>query len=72
MELKIDSFDELIDFIGSNDLTNNQLNSIIFNTLNVISIKEIGENYPKKALMKDLEIFWSEYSQEECRPLFIY
>ena len=71
MELKIDSFDELLEFISNNDLTNNQLNSVIFNTLNVMSIKEIGENYTKKALMKDLEIFWSGYSQEECRPLFL-
>jgi|TARA_B110000093_G_scaffold160813_1_gene181581 hypothetical protein len=71
MELKIDSFDELLEFISNNDLTNNQLNSVIFNTLNVMSIKEIGENYTKKALLKDLEKFWSEYSHKECLPLFL-
>lgn len=71
MELRINNIEELILFIENHNLTNNQLNSLLFNTLNVMSIKEIGENYTKKALLKDLEIFWIKYSNKECRPLFL-
>ena len=71
MESRINNLDELIVFIENHNLTNDQLNSLLFNTLSVLCIKEIGSFYTKNNLIKDIEIYWNKYSKQECRPIFL-
>ena len=52
MESRINNLDELIVFIENHNLTNNQLNSLLFRTLSVLCIKEIGRCYTKEDLIK--------------------
>ena len=71
MELRINNLEELIVFIENHNLNNNELNSVIFNTLSVLCVKEIGRCYTKEDLIKDIEIYWNKYNQQECRPIFL-
>lgn len=67
MTIQISSFDELMRFIESNDLTPKQLNALIIHSLRVYYFEEI----PKAELIQKLKEYWGQYEDNIEKPLFL-
>jgi hypothetical protein len=68
--ININNFNELKNFILSNDLTKNQIEDIIFKTIRVFIID--FDNYKdKRELIKELECFIIEFPDIDKRPIFL-
>ena len=67
MELKIDTFDELIEFLKTNELTSKETNDIINQALKCFFIDE----RPKDEMIEGLIKYWSKWKHTKTRPLFI-
>jgi hypothetical protein len=68
MKIEINTFDELIDFIENSNLSLEEYDTIISNTLSVfIDIKELT----KQNLIMELKAFWSKYKNQLEKPLFL-
>jgi len=68
---KIDTFEQLIDFIENTNLTQQQIETLVHKTINVIVLSEIGKSYCKSELISDLREFWSKWGNKTERPLFL-
>ena len=69
MEVRIDTFDELIEFLETNELTFDQANDIVRQALKCFFIYE----RPKGEMIKELMTFWNKWKHVKAkeRPLFI-
>lgn len=68
MKIQINTFNDLIDFIESTNLTLEQYDTIISNTLSLfIDIKELT----KQNLIIELKVYWSNYKNQFEKPLFL-
>jgi hypothetical protein len=67
MEVRIDTFDELIEFLKTNDLTPNQANEIINKALKCFFI----DDRPKNEMIQALIIHWNKWKHTTERPIFI-
>lgn len=68
MKVQINTFNDLIDFIESTNLTLEQYDTIISNTLFLfIDIKELT----KQNLIIELKAYWSNYKNQFEKPLFL-
>lgn len=70
---KIDTFEDLILFIENTELKQQQIETLILKSINVILITEIGRSYSKTELIKDLKEFWSKWGNKPVseRPIFL-
>jgi hypothetical protein len=67
MEVRIDTFDELIEFLKTNDLTPTQANEIINKALKCFFI----DDRPKNEMIEALIIHWAKWKHTKERPIFI-
>jgi len=67
MEVQINTFDELIDFLRANDLTPEQVNEIIRLSLKCFYL----DNLTKDEMIDGLIIHWDKYGHQSHRPPFI-
>lgn len=65
--LKINTFDQFIDFIENSNLTEKQIIQLIQETLFVFFLND----YKKTELIELLKDYWSKYGHLKQRPLFI-
>jgi hydroxylamine reductase (hybrid-cluster protein) len=70
---KIDTFEQLIVFIENTNLTQQQIETLVNKTINVIVLTEIGKDYSKTELIRDLKEFWGTYGNKSTteRPIFL-
>jgi len=68
--ININNFNELKNFILSNDLTKNQIEDIIFNTIRVFII-DYNSYKNKRELLQELEFFINEFPDIDKRPIFL-
>jgi len=66
-EVKIETFDELIEFLESNDLTFKEANDVINHALKCFFIYE----RPKDEMIEELIVHWNEWKHTRERPIFI-
>ena len=64
--IQINNFDELKAFVLSNELTKDQLQDLIFKTLNIF----INKNEDKTEIINKIEIFLINHPEPNKRPLF--
>lgn len=68
MKVQINTFTDLIDFIESANLTLEQYDTIVSNTLSLyIDIEELT----KQNLIIELKEYWSKYKYKLEKPLFL-
>ena len=67
MEVRIDTFDELIEFLKTNDLTSKETNDIINKALKCFFI----DDRPKDEMIEALIVHWAKWKHTNCRPIFI-
>lgn len=68
MEVEIRTFDELIEFLENNDLSERKINEILMNTIHSLYT---GDTANKEEMTLALKEFWNEWSDKPERPLFI-
>lgn len=61
---KIDTFEDLIYFIENTNLKQQQIETLVFKTMNVMLITEIGKSCNKSELIKDLKEFWNKWGKK--------
>ncbi len=66
--MRINSFDEFIDFIEKSDLTQKQIDSLVGQSLFVWYVKEY---HSKSEMINVLKDFWAEWGNVKEKPLFI-
>ena len=67
MEVRIDTFEDLIEFLKTNDLTSEQTNDIIRQSLKCFFI----DNRPKDEMIEALIIHWNKWKHAKEKPPFI-
>lgn len=69
MKVQINTFNDLIDFIESTNLTLEHYDTIISNTLSLyVDIEELT----KQNLIIELKEYWSKYKYQLEKPLFLH
>jgi len=66
-ETRIEGYNELIDFLRSNDLTVKQTKQIIHQALKVLFIMEYKT---KEDLIDALEVYWDKWGNSEDKGIF--
>jgi hypothetical protein len=68
-QVRINNFNELVNFITDNDLTIEQMNTLIQTTLGLMVITSTT----KDEVLKHLHLFWKDYGNKPRteRPLFL-
>lgn len=67
MEVKVSTFEELIELLETRRLTIEQRNEIVRLTLKVIVLKD----YTQRELIQELKAFWGKYDHQKERPIFL-
>ena len=67
MEIRINTFEDLIEVIEKYDLNESQRNELVRLSLKVIVI----ENYNKKELISKLKTFWNKFGNGKEKPIFL-
>ncbi len=68
MEVKVSTFEELIELLETRRLTIEQRNEIVrLITLEVIVLKD----YTQRELIQELRTFWDKYDHQQERPIFL-
>ena len=67
MEIKIDTFEKLIQVIENHNLTKDQRNELVRLSLKLIVLKELN----KTTLIKELRTYWSKFKDTNERPIFL-
>ena len=67
MEVKVSTFEELIELLETRRLTSEQRNEIVRLTLKVIVLKD----YTQRELIQELKTFWDKYDHQQERPIFL-
>ena len=67
MEIRIDTFDDLIQFLKTNELTPSEVNEIINRALKCFFIDE----RPKDEMIEALVTHWAKWKHVKERPIFI-
>jgi len=67
MEVKVSTFEELIELLETRRLTIEQRNEIVRLTLKVIVLKD----YTQRELIQELKAFWDKYDHQQERPIFL-
>ena len=67
MEVKVSTFEELIELLETRRLTIEQRNEIVRLTLKVIVLKD----YTQRELIQELRTFWDKYDHQQERPIFL-
>ena len=68
-EFKISSFDDLIEFIETQDIPPKDIEEIIAETMFVYT--SLKDNFNKDDLINKLNEYWSKYRSIQERPLFM-
>ena len=67
MEVKVSTFEELIELLETRRLTSEQRNEIVRLTLKVIVLGD----YTQRELIQELKTFWDKYDHQQERPIFL-
>jgi hypothetical protein len=67
MEIRIDTFADLIEFLKTNDLTSKETNDIINRALKCFFI----DDRPKDEMIEALITYWTKWKHVKERPIFI-
>ena len=67
MEVKVSTFEDLIELLETRTLTREQRNEIVRLTLKVILLKD----YTQRELIQELRTFWDKYDHQQERPIFL-
>ena len=67
MEVKVSTFEELIELLETRTLTSKQRHEIVRLTLKVIVLKD----YTQRELIQELRTFWDKYDHQQERPIFL-
>jgi hypothetical protein len=67
MEIRIDTFDDLIQFLKANDLTPSEVNEIVNRALKCFVIGDRS----KDEMIESLIVYWAKWKHTDCRPIFI-
>ena len=67
MEVKVSTFEDLIELLETRTLTREQRNEIVRLTLKVIVLKD----YTQRELIQELRTFWDKYDHQQERPIFL-
>jgi hypothetical protein len=65
--INITSFEDMLEFINGNELTEPQINAILISAIGIITIYP----FPKQRLIDRLRNFWNEWGMLTDRPLFL-
>jgi len=65
--INITSFEDMLEFINGNELTEPQINEILISAIGIITIYP----FPKQRLIDRLRNFWNEWGRLTDRPLFL-
>lgn len=68
MEIEIKTFDDLIQFLENNELSEKKINEILMTTIQSLYT---GDTANKKEMILALKEFWNDWSDKPERPLFI-
>ena len=68
MEVEIRTFDELIEFLENNELSERKINEILMTTIHSLYT---GDTANKKEMILALKEFWNDWSDKPERPIFI-
>lgn len=68
MEFEIRTFEDLLQFLEGNELTERQTNEVLTQTIKSLYT---GDTANKKEMIKALREFWQKWSDQPERPLFI-
>jgi len=70
---KIDTFEDLIFLIENTELEQQQIESLVQKTLNVLIINEWGKEFNKTELIKRLKDFWNKWGNKPLvdRPFLL-
>jgi len=68
MEIRINTFEDLIEFLKTKDLTPTQVNDIVCKSLQCFFI---GGNRSKDEMIEALIVHWNKWKHASCRPIFI-
>jgi len=68
MEVEIKTFEDLIQFVEENDLSEEKINEILMATIQSLYTGDTGN---KSEMIKTLKEFWEKWSDKPERPLFI-
>lgn len=68
MEIEIKTFDDLIQFLENNELSERKINEILMTTIQSLYT---GNTNNKKEMINALKEFWNEWSDRPERPLFV-
>jgi hypothetical protein len=73
MKVDITSFEELIEYIETNDsITVSDINKLVKETLGVrLVFYRLFDTIEKDKLVQDLKDFWNRWKDEKERPLFL-
>lgn len=66
-QIQIQTFDELIEFLKTNELTPKETNHIVGQSLKCFFI----HNRPKDEMIEALIIYWNKWKHVKERPIFI-
>lgn len=69
MKHEINNFDELLEFIENNDISMNDLNIILWNTIKVMIVTSTN----RVEVLTNLKIYWEKYenSPKDSKPIFL-
>ena len=67
MQVRINTFEDLIEFLKSNELTSEETNHIINRTLKCFFI----DDRPKDEMIEALIVHWNKYKDSRDKPPFI-
>jgi len=68
MQFKINKFSDLVKLIEDHDLSKEQIDTLLTNTVGIYIGKDIPE---KKVLIEQLNNYWHKYKDYKERPLFL-
>lgn len=68
MEVEIKTFEDLIEFLENNALSEKKINEILITTLHSIYT---GDTVNKKEMIQAIKEFWEKWSEQPERPIFI-
>lgn len=68
MQFKINKFSDIIQLIEEYDLSNEQIDKLLTNTVGIYTGKEMPD---KKELIEQLKSYWNMYKDYQERPLFL-
>lgn len=73
MNYEINTFDDLIIFIETKELKENQIYEIVQKTINVLILLPIDKEFSKQKLIKEIKEFWSKWGNKPVseRPIFL-